>query len=518
MVMTMHRLSAGAGFQYLLKHTASGDCDRTTASPLTAYFTDTGNPPGRWIGAGLSGVADGAGLAVGSTITEPAMANLFGTGKDPVTGTALGRAYPVFTPVAERIAAKVADLPGAMTTEARAKAVETVTRVELSKPHAGAVAGFDLTFTPPKSVSTLWAVADVATGRAVLAAHQAAVEDALGFVERSALFTRTGTGGCEQRPTRGVLAAAFDHWDSRAGDPNLHTHVVIANKVQGVDGRWLSVDSRALHHAVVTVSEVYDDLFADHLAARLPVAWGWRHRGPRRSPGFELDGVDEDLMRDFSTRTTQIDEAMTGAVANFYAARGRGPNRIEVTRLRQQVTRATRPGKHVHPLRDLLETWRARATARTGKTPEELTAAVLVASRTSAITAAQVPAGVVAHLAEHTTGQVMTRRSTWTRWNVLAEAARTTRGLRMATAADRISLLDRVADAVLAGCVSLEPPSCSPFRPNTSARMARRCSPAPGKPGTPTPKSWRPRPGSLARPRTLPLRSPTPSRRSPVGR
>jgi conjugative relaxase-like TrwC/TraI family protein len=458
MVMTMHRLSAGAGYRYLLKHTASGDCDRTSVSPLTAYYTDTGNPPGRWLGTGLSGVADGAGLAVGSTITEPAMANLFGAGKDPVTGTALGRAYAVFTPVAERIAAKVADLPDAMTAEARAAAIETITRVELAKPHPGAVAGFDLTFTPPKSVSTLWALADEATGRAVLAAHRAAVEDALGFVERSALFTRTGAGGCEQRPTRGVLAAAFDHWDSRAGDPNLHTHVVIANKVQGTDGRWLSVDSRALHHAVVTVSEVYDDLFADHLAARLPVAWGWRHRGPRRSPGFELDGVDEDLMWEFSTRTTQIDEAMTGAVANFYATHGRGPNRIEVTRLRQQVTRATRPDKHVHPLRDLLDTWRARATARTGKTPEELTAAVLAASRTSAITAAQVPAGVVAHLAEHTTGQVMTRRSTWTRWNVLAEAARTTRGLRMATAADRIVLLDRVADAVLAGCVSLEPP------------------------------------------------------------
>ena len=58
-------------------------------------------------------------------------------------------------------------------------------------------------------------------------------------------------------------------------------------------------------------------------------------------------------MAEFSTRTTQIDEAIAGAVAGFYAAHGRGPNRIEVTRLRQQVTRATRPDKHGHPLRDL---------------------------------------------------------------------------------------------------------------------------------------------------------------------
>src|SRR5665648_364502 len=197
MVMTMHRLSAGAGYQYLLKHTASGDCDRTSASPLTAYYTESGNPPGRWLGTGLAGVG-GSGL-----------------------------------------------VSGAM------------------------VAGFDLTFTPPKSVSTLWALADDGTQLAVLGAHRAAVDDALRFAERTALFTRTGHAGCRQIGTRGMLAAAFDHWDSRAGDPNLHTHVVIANKVQGHDGSWRSVDSKALHHAVVTISEVYDDLLADELARRL---------------------------------------------------------------------------------------------------------------------------------------------------------------------------------------------------------------------------------------------------------
>ena len=67
-VMTMHRLSAGAGYQYLLKHTATGDCDRTGASPLTAYYTESGNPPGRWLGSGLAGVDNGVGLAVGAMV------------------------------------------------------------------------------------------------------------------------------------------------------------------------------------------------------------------------------------------------------------------------------------------------------------------------------------------------------------------------------------------------------------------------------------------------------------------
>ena len=107
-----------------------------------------------------------------------------------------------------------------------------------------------------------------------------------------------------------MIAAGFEHWDTRTADPNLHTHVVIANKVQGPDGRWRSVDSRALHHAAVAVSELYDNLVADHLARALPVRWSWRPRGPRRTPAFEIDGIGDDLLAEFSTRSAHIDAAM----------------------------------------------------------------------------------------------------------------------------------------------------------------------------------------------------------------
>src|SRR5665648_830041 len=275
--MTMHRLTAGAGYQYLLRHTASGDCDRSSKADLTAYYTSSGNPPGRWYGRGLAALG-AEGPSAGSQVSEPQMANLFGQGKDPTTGAALGRPYPNHPPAADRIAKQVAALPQDLTGEARDAAIATITRVELAKRTPTAVAGFDLTFTPTKSVSTLWAVSDESTQAAVLAAHRAAVEQALAFLEDTAAFTRTGTDGCQQHKVDGVIAAGFDHWDSRAGDPNLHTHLVIANKVQGPHRSWLSVDSRALHHAVVMVSEVYDDLLADELARRLPVQFGWRHR------------------------------------------------------------------------------------------------------------------------------------------------------------------------------------------------------------------------------------------------
>lgn len=105
-----------------------------------------------------------------------------------------------------------------------------------SRQKTRAVAGFDLTFSPVKSVSALWAVADQATAAAIERAHNAAVADALAFIERRALFTREGRGGVRQVEVRGLVATAFTHRDSRAGDPDLHTHVAVTNKVQTVEG------------------------------------------------------------------------------------------------------------------------------------------------------------------------------------------------------------------------------------------------------------------------------------------
>lgn len=461
MVMTLHRLTAGAGYQYLLRHTASGDCDRAGATSLTSYYAQSGNPAGRWLGSGLPGVggSDAMRIEVGDVVDELPMARLFGQGCDPTSGAPLGRAYVTGEPVAKRVEAQVNALPEGMDAAARRSAIDAITRVELARGAPKAVAGFDLTFTPPKSVSTLWAVADHRTQAAILAAHRAAVAQALEFLEDRALFTRTGHAGCRQESTRGAIAVGFDHWDSRAGDPNLHTHLVLANKVQGADGAWRSLDSRALHHATVAISEVYDALMADELARRLPVRWSWRHRGARRSPRLEVDGVADELMGEFSTRSTRIDEAMTDEVARFASTHGRTPNRIEITRLRQTVTRATRPSKHVRPLAELLTAWRARATRLMGRTPEELTAEVLQRGQSVPLHAESVPDEVVDRVAKVVLAGVMERRSTWTRWNVLAEAARVTRGFVMASPGDRLALLDAVTASALHGAVSTAAPA-----------------------------------------------------------
>jgi hypothetical protein len=136
--MSMHKLTVGDGYAYLTRHVAAGDADLSPGDSLTAYYEQTGNPAGRWLGRGLESVGDGH-VAAGSTVTELAMTRVFRDGCDPVTSAPLGRPH-------------------------RATA-----------PGEGwhAVAGYDFTFTAPKSVSVAWGLADESTRATLYGAHRA---------------------------------------------------------------------------------------------------------------------------------------------------------------------------------------------------------------------------------------------------------------------------------------------------------------------------------------------------------
>lgn len=327
-------------------------------------------------------------------------------------------------------------------------------RFDDGKRHA--VVGYDVTFTAPKSVSVLWALADDATRVIVYDAHRAALASSLEFAEQRVIRTRIDEAGRHQVHTRGMVAAAFDHWDTRAGDPNLHTHVVIANKAQGPDGAWRSLDGRTVHAAVVTVSELYDALLADELARRLPVEWSMRDRGPRRNPAFEVDGIGEDLLAHFSTRAEAIHCAEQEWLAQFQASHGRGPTRVETTRARQHLTRATRPPKTVRPLADLLADWANRARALTGFEPHDLATRALAGSYGRALRAHDVGPEVRAAMVAQVLDDVSTRRSVWTTWNLGAAAVRASKLLRMASAAERRALLNEVTTEAAAARVHLD--------------------------------------------------------------
>ncbi len=211
-------------------------------------------------------------------------------------------------------------------------------------------------------MSTLWALADPHTAAVIERAHHAAVADALKLIESHALFTRTGAKGVRQVNVRGLVAAAFTHRDSRAGDPDLHTHVAVANKVQTLDGRWLSIDGRVLFKAKVTASETYNTALERHLADALGVQFVDRTTQAGRRPVREIDGVDPALNRRWSARRRSIEQRQAELATDFQAAHGRPPTAIETLALAQQANLETRQDKHEpRTLAEQRASWRAQA-------------------------------------------------------------------------------------------------------------------------------------------------------------
>ncbi len=164
------------------------------------------------------------------------------------------------------------------------------------------MAGFDLTFCAPKSVSLLWAFGSPDTAAAVVAAHEAAVRSALGVMEVEAGRVRRGRGGAHVLPAEGLVAGGFRHRTSRAGDPHLHTHVVTANiGFCAEDGRWSALDTRHLYRWAQPVGYLYEAQLRHELTARLGVAWG-----PVVNGIADLAGVPRPMIDEFSTRRREI--------------------------------------------------------------------------------------------------------------------------------------------------------------------------------------------------------------------
>lgn len=169
--------------------------------------------------------------------------------------------------------------------------------------------GFDLCFKAPKSVSLLYGLGDVEIAGTVVAAHEEAVEAALRYLERHAGWSRRGRNGVEAVATGGFVAAAFRHRTSRAGDPQLHTHVLVANMVRRSDGEWGALDARPLYHLAKTAGYLYDAHLRAALSDELGVEWG-----PVRNGYADVLGIDKALRDHFSRRRREIEE--------FMAARG----------------------------------------------------------------------------------------------------------------------------------------------------------------------------------------------------
>ena len=234
---------------------------------------------------------------------------------------------------------------------------------ENSKRHQTAIAGFDLVFTPSKSVSIAWGLGDKQLRKDIEAAHEHAIQDVVRHLENNVIMTRRGHNGIRQIDTKnGIIGTKFRHYDSRAGDPNLHDHVVIANRVEGEDDKWSSIDGRTLYQYGVECSELYNSRVQQYVTEKTGLQFEPRMQNGK--PIHEIVGISDEMVRAFSSRRGDISAELDRVKAKFVADNGYEPSEKQLIKLAQQATLATRPAKsEARSLEDLHTEWVAAAHA-----------------------------------------------------------------------------------------------------------------------------------------------------------
>ncbi|WP_280502483.1 MobF family relaxase, partial [Nocardia farcinica] len=484
MTATIHKVVAGNGYQYYLRNVAAHDTESRGRPALSDYYSAHGESPGVWSGAGMASL----GIEVGAEVGESQMKSLFGLGRHPDAeliedrvyshaiaagatpkqaddaadnASRLGNPFRVYTVNSdfrkrcseaftnhniEHGKSGIDVISDEVRTQIRTRVAfdmfaEEYSRPPLdarelsgwvaknSRPTSTAVAGFDITFSPVKSVSVLWALAPLPVSAKVEAAHLAAVADALDWLERHGIYTRLGRNGVRQVDVDGMVAACFTHRDSRAGDPDLHTHVLIANRARTLDGRWRTLDGAAVYRAVVTVSEIYNSRLEHHLEDSIGVEFAERPgTDPAKRPIREVLGIGVPLIEAWSRRETAIRSRVGELAADFQHSHGREPTPAELRGLAQQATLETRPAKHSSRSHaEQRRSWRGEAQTLLGSRAA-VAATVSAALNPPRSPRVDVTPKWVAHTADRVLEVVAESRSTWRPVNVRAEIERQLRG------------------------------------------------------------------------------------------
>jgi conjugative relaxase-like TrwC/TraI family protein len=300
MVADIAKLSVGREDYYV----------REVANNREEYLSGHGESPGRWLGRGAQA------LGQEGTASTEAFVRVF-HGRHPDTGELLGRGH------GER-----------------------------------GVPAFDVVLRPTKSVSLLYGLGDARMAATVLDAHHQATAEALGYLDEH-VGARRGHGGCDHVAGNGLLAVGFDHRTSRAGDPLLHTHVIVANRVQGPDGRWTALDGRDLYRHRLAADAIYRGAYQRALSRSLGVAW----TEPDQWGNRELAGMSDHIIKAFSKRADEID----GEVERLEAE-----GRVRTPKLVKWAVHSTRQAKQHEAPAALADRWRAEATEHGVDVPELL--------------------------------------------------------------------------------------------------------------------------------------------------
>lgn len=386
-----------------------------TAGPSARYYTryladDGPDGEGQWLGR----QADGLGLA-GTVSTEDLEALL--SGHDPITGTRLGAAL--------------------------------VDRVDSKGRLIRAVAGFDATFSAPKSLSVWWGL----TGDpGLLEAHDLAVRAVLEHLERYGATTRIRVKGARLHPdTQGLTMGAFRQATSREDDPQLHTHVVISAKVQTDDGRWWALDGRYLKRKQRALGGLYQSVLRAELTHRYGVCWG-----PILKGQAEIVGMPRELLDAFSKRTRQVDQLLALKVGEFREREGRDPTRWERAAITREAAEDSRDKKSGSAASVLSSRWSHEAAAL-GWTPERVLSSMRSAARTAPVAH---PTLTVADVID----ALSAGGSTWARADVVQAVCDVAPPVSQLSGHDWARAIERACDQVIESCVALDPPTIGAVR------------------------------------------------------
>src|SRR5215207_3875389 len=329
MVASVGRITAGRGYDYLTRDVATSKHD---------YYTGKGEAAGVWSGRGS------ALLGLSGEVNAEDMAVLYG--RFVVPSTAGGTRLPSGRWAPEQVLGR-----------------KVVAKTRADGSVAEPIAAFDVTFSPSKSVSLLWGLTgDETVRQIVLEAHETAVAAALVYLDGTAGHTRAGDGGVRKIAGEGFVIAQFRHRssrstdpESRVGDPQLHSHCAILNRVRGVDGVWRTLDSRAIYRHAHAAGAVYGAMLERELSVRLDVSWV---TPDRRVPMREIAGTPPSLIEQFSTRRAAVLATYERLEGEWRQVHGRTPTRAERAGMMDEATTRSRHRK-AHGDVDLHEQWRS---------------------------------------------------------------------------------------------------------------------------------------------------------------
>ena len=339
MVLSIAKIGV-AHAEYYTSRAAVGD---PVAGGAVSYYADGGDHAGVWVSGG------GWSMSAGMPVTvEDLRAAL--SCRDPKTNVQLGRKYT----------------PGG--TYRDPLGVQRLRR----SPSA-----FDLTYSVPKSISVAWALADEATRREIRAAFDLSVGAVVDYMQTHAVASRKGAGGVERVEVPGGAAVArFDHYTSRAGDPQLHAHLLWMNRVKCADGVWRTLDGRLLYRHLQSASMYGAAVLRAELSRRM--GWSWDRIGKTRHA--EIAGVPQAIIDHWSTRRRQVARVAQRKIRAFEQKTGREPTPGERLQLWNEAAVQTRQAKRDELGVDLHREWRSDAIAL-GYDPYALTASYRTAKR-----------------------------------------------------------------------------------------------------------------------------------------